>query len=437
MTGVVVAVAVGLFVLVVALAVPARHLRSVVLVALPPVLLLGQLPDLDTYAVLHVAAPGIFVLLGATLLRFRTQARRLPGVLFGWAGLGILAVLTVLSTSDWLTVAAQRVLWVGIVLLILLVLAKTRDLGSLRTDILLPLARGFAVCSIVVAASLVLDPDAAANGYGRLVPWGANPNTVSVTAMAAAGLTGYFAVQRRSLAWAPLAAVSCLLVVMLSSRAGVISLVILAVPFVVHAARRPGLAIVALGVFTASAALVIQFGSAVTGVDRLTERNSLLQRQSVAVEYVDRIEERPWVGLLLSEGERAAWAPEIGRMTHNSYLEFAYWGGLLLLAPLLALVVHAAVSGVHVWRRYRHSGEFLVVGLMVALLVVGIGASLGGPTGYAINPARDLGPRIAHAILPIKGKGSSDWSYSWVPVVGPFIGAAIAALLAPALLSLA
>jgi len=74
--------------------------------------------------------------------------------------------------------------------------------------------------------------------------------------------------------------------------------------------------------------------------------------------------------------------------------------------------------------------------LPVALLVVGIGASLGGPTGYAINPARDLGPRIAHAILPIKGKGSSDWAYSWVPVVGPLAGGAIAALAAPALLSL-
>ena len=60
--------------------------------------------------------------------------------------------------------------------------------------------------------------------------------------------------------------------------------------------------------------------------------------------------------------------------------------------------------------------------LAVALLVVGIGVSLGGPTGYAINPARDLGPRIAHALLPIKGKGSSDWSYSWIPVVGPLIG---------------
>jgi glycerol uptake facilitator protein len=74
--------------------------------------------------------------------------------------------------------------------------------------------------------------------------------------------------------------------------------------------------------------------------------------------------------------------------------------------------------------------------LPVALLVVGIGASLGGPTGYAINPARDLGPRIAHAILPIRGKGPSDWSYSWVPVVGPLIGGVLAGLLAHPLLPL-
>ncbi|ROR72430.1 MIP/aquaporin family protein [Bogoriella caseilytica] len=68
--------------------------------------------------------------------------------------------------------------------------------------------------------------------------------------------------------------------------------------------------------------------------------------------------------------------------------------------------------------------------LAVALLVVGIGMSLGGPTGYAINPARDLGPRLAHALLPIKGKGSSDWSYSWVPIVGPLIGGVLAGLAA-------
>lgn len=72
--------------------------------------------------------------------------------------------------------------------------------------------------------------------------------------------------------------------------------------------------------------------------------------------------------------------------------------------------------------------------LPVGLLVVGIGTSLGGPTGYAINPARDLGPRIAHAVLPIPNKGSSDWAYSWVPVFGPIVGGVIAGLTAGFLL---
>jgi glycerol uptake facilitator protein len=66
-------------------------------------------------------------------------------------------------------------------------------------------------------------------------------------------------------------------------------------------------------------------------------------------------------------------------------------------------------------------------GLVTALVVVSIGLSLGGPTGYAINPARDLGPRIVHALLPLPNKGGSDWSYAWVPVVGPLIGGAVAA----------
>jgi len=87
-------------------------------------------------------------------------------------------------------------------------------------------------------------------------------------------------------------------------------------------------------------------------------------------------------------------------------------------------------------------GWVLIAGLMdpkgnsfiplgVTMLIVGIGASLGGPTGYAINPARDLGPRIAHAVLPIKGKGGNDWGYAWVPVVGPLVGAILAGIIIP------
>ncbi|WP_348608518.1 aquaporin [Halobaculum rarum] len=66
-------------------------------------------------------------------------------------------------------------------------------------------------------------------------------------------------------------------------------------------------------------------------------------------------------------------------------------------------------------------------GGVVAVVVLGVGLSLGGPTGYAINPARDLGPRIAHAVLPFPHKGASDWAYAWVPIVGPILGALLAA----------
>jgi glycerol uptake facilitator protein len=77
----------------------------------------------------------------------------------------------------------------------------------------------------------------------------------------------------------------------------------------------------------------------------------------------------------------------------------------------------------------RGLGESGTTVLIVSLLVVGIGLSLGGPTGYAINPARDLGPRIVHTFLPIPNKGTSDWGYAWIPVVGPLIGGALAGLI--------
>ena len=73
-------------------------------------------------------------------------------------------------------------------------------------------------------------------------------------------------------------------------------------------------------------------------------------------------------------------------------------------------------------------GDSGLTPLLIGFLVFGIGLSLGGPTGYAINPARDLGPRIAHAVLPIAGKGSSDWEYSWIPVAGPIVGGVLGAL---------
>ena len=78
----------------------------------------------------------------------------------------------------------------------------------------------------------------------------------------------------------------------------------------------------------------------------------------------------------------------------------------------------------------KHNGIGLGLGpYLVCILVFSIGLSLGGPTGFAINPARDLGPRIMHALLPIAGKGNNDWGYAWVPVFGPIVGAILGAML--------
>lgn len=100
--------------------------------------------------------------------------------------------------------------------------------------------------------------------------------------------------------------------------------------------------------------------------------------------------------------------------------------GTFVLVFVIAAIFSKAVAG---------AGITPAIGpYMVAMLVWAIGLSLGGTTGYAINPARDLGPRIAHAVLPISGKGGSDWGYSWIPVVGPIVGAIIAAFFIKALI---
>ena len=105
-----------------------------------------------------------------------------------------------------------------------------------------------------------------------------------------------------------------------------------------------------------------------------------------------------------------------------------------LLSEIIASFVLVFVVGAIFWKGIGSSGPAPGLGAyLVGCLVWGIGLSLGGTTGYAINPARDLGPRVAHAMLPIAGKGSSDWNYAPIPVIGPLLGGALAGLLLRAL----
>ena len=102
-------------------------------------------------------------------------------------------------------------------------------------------------------------------------------------------------------------------------------------------------------------------------------------------------------------------------------------GVLAILSPDALTPVQENLGGGDEAKELQREWAFGLKPLLVGLLVFSIGLSLGGPTGYAINPARDLGPRIAHALLPIHGKGGSDWSYAWIPVVGPCIGGVLGA----------
>ena len=118
--------------------------------------------------------------------------------------------------------------------------------------------------------------------------------------------------------------------------------------------------------------------------------------------------------------------------TENRDLKLAvFCTGPAIRNPLFNLLTEIIGTFVLVFGALSMSKSAQTLGaldaLPVGLLVLAIGLSLGGPTGYAINPARDLGPRIAHFILPIKNKRDSDWSYSWIPVIGPVIGGVVAA----------
>ena len=121
-------------------------------------------------------------------------------------------------------------------------------------------------------------------------------------------------------------------------------------------------------------------------------------------------------------------APAIRNKAQNLVTEII--GTFMLLFGIFFIVGHFATAGSGSIGQAALSVAFgqAIVPLLVGLLVFAIGLSLGGPTGYAINPARDLGPRIIHAVLPIPGKRDSDWDYAWIPVVGPIIGGILGAV---------
>ena len=143
-------------------------------------------------------------------------------------------------------------------------------------------------------------------------------------------------------------------------------------------------------------------------------------RSSSRSHYWDHFKETEDKGLKLAV---FATGPNIRNYPLNFISEVI--GTFVLVFVILTFGTNGSEDGVVLAK----GGMAALGALPVALLVFVIGMGLGGTTGYAINPARDLGPRIIHAILPIPGKGGSDWGYSWVPVAGPIVGGILAALI--------
>ncbi|HRL49048.1 MAG TPA: MIP/aquaporin family protein [Propioniciclava sp.] len=142
-----------------------------------------------------------------------------------------------------------------------------------------------------------------------------------------------------------------------------------------------------------------------------------------------------WLAYKQQFDQDAPGAVKLGVFSTGPEIRSPFWNVLTEVIGTFVLVFVVLAAG-HWGDSATHTpgGLGWLGALGVALLIVGIGISLGGPTGYAINPARDLGPRIAHALLPIKGKGGSDWGYAWVPVVGPVIGGVLAGVASGVLL---
>ncbi|MFJ6854843.1 MIP/aquaporin family protein [Streptomyces sp. NPDC091271] len=134
------------------------------------------------------------------------------------------------------------------------------------------------------------------------------------------------------------------------------------------------------------------------------------------------VKDQPTEKAMVDQSSAPKAGPVLGIFTTGPEIRHAVQNVVTEIIATFVLILAILTQGLN----DEGNGLGALGALITALVVVGIGLSLGGPTGYAINPVRDLGPRIVHALLPLPNKGGSDWGYAWVPVVGPLIGGALA-----------
>ncbi|MGH9243372.1 MAG: O-antigen ligase family protein [Acidimicrobiales bacterium] len=269
------------------------------------------------------------------------------------------------TTVDWSAALGHRLLWLA-ELLVVITLVRRLDLAELQTVVVRPLTLGLAVVTLLCASALVLDPASTSNGFNRFEPWGANPNVTGSTLVAAFALLTYWGIYRRSWIHFVLAAFAGAMIVLTGSRGSVLAAAIVAVPFLLRVARRPAIATVGLAAVVAGSMMFI--GADTLGVER-TINTPLSNRGILIGDYVGEFFSRPWWGLLGTQGHLADQSTLIGAIPHNAYLQFAYWGGISLLVPMLILVSTQLAAAGRSWRRSRKASRPMLVEAFAAIVV--------------------------------------------------------------------
>ncbi len=355
--------------------IPAKYRMPAALSLMMIWLPLGEMPDLGLiHAIAKITGFAVYGLVAVTAWLDPGPRRRTPPLAWMYLVIAAFAFAFILTVSDFLLALAVRVQWMIMVVAVLSVCRTIVDEASLQR-VIRAITFGLAVALLVPLSSLVLHPTVSFRGagFGRFFPYGTNANHIGVLFALAGPLTLYWAIRTPILFLKPILAGFTAMAVgmglLTASRSTMVVMIGASFPLVVFLTRRP--------VMTAIAGLIVAGGIAwvfgFAGTVQLDRFESLeTGRVGTGLRYLGIVSERPFLGLLETEGESFLRSDFTGQAhAHNGYLETLYFGGLAYAMPVFFLVAYTGWCTVRTWRHRRVIGaDPLLINLLIAFMVM-------------------------------------------------------------------
>lgn len=356
------------------LLVPPRLRLPVALIGLVPYLTAGRLPGLGpVYLLCKATGWAALIAVAVAAILQPGQVRRPHWIAWIYVALAAIAPIYVLTAEDSLFAVALRIQWLTLVLAAVAVARTVHDAASLER-VMRSLQLGLALGLLLPFSDLILRGAGSFSiGHGRFSPYGANANQIGIFISAAFVFNAYYALRDRNLllrfVWAGVAALALGMALLTRSRSTAIACVFPALPLLLHAMRRPVLAVPVGGVMAVVAMYVISRTAELFSLERLTTLETA--RVSQGINYIQlSVAQRPVFGLLGTRGMTSQVDESVGTHAHNAYLDAAYVGGLSFLIPLLVLVAASLLSAAYVWRKRRlFDADPLLISTMCFLMV--------------------------------------------------------------------